>query len=87
MRVFLKYCQLSFIVLLMTFTVAKADMNEADSISPKQASEMYAERKAVIVDVRDDSEWNEQHNLGAIHIPMTQLNGRNQSSSNTKILL
>ena len=76
MRVFLKYCQLSFIVLLMTFTVAKADMNEADSISPKQASEMYAERKAVIVDVRDDSEWNEQHIPGAIHIPLAQLNGR-----------
>ena len=76
MRVFLKYCQLSFIVLLMTFTVAKADMNEADSISPKQASEMYAEQKAVIVDVRDDSEWNEQHIPGAIHIPLAQLNGR-----------
>jgi len=76
MRVFLKYCQLSFIVLLMTFTVAKADMNEADSISPKQASEMYAEQKAVIVDVREDSEWNEQHIPGAIHIPLAQLNGR-----------
>ena len=76
MRVFLKYCQLSFIVLLMTCPVAKADMNEADSISPKQASEMYAERKAVIVDVRDDSEWNEQHIPGAIHIPLAQLNGR-----------
>jgi rhodanese-related sulfurtransferase len=76
MRVFLKYCQLSFIVLLMTCTVAKAKMNEADSISPKQASEMYAEHKAVIVDVREDSEWNEQHIPGAIHIPLAQLNGR-----------
>ena len=76
MRVFSKYCQLSFIVLLMTFTVAKAEMNEADSISPKQASEMYAEHKAVIVDVREDSEWNEQHIPGAIHIPLAQLNER-----------
>ena len=73
---FLKSCQLSFIVLLMTRVVAKAKMNEADSISPKQASEMYAEQKAVIVDVRDDSEWNEQHIPGAIHIPLAQLNGR-----------
>ena len=76
MRVFLKYCQLSFIVLLMTCAVAKAEMNEADSISPKQASVMYAEQKAVIVDVREDSEWNEQHIPGAIHIPLAQLNGR-----------
>ena len=76
MRVFLKYCQLSFIVLLMTCAVAKAGMNEADSISPKQASEMYAEKKAVIVDVREDSEWNEQHIPGAIHIPLAQLNER-----------
>ena len=60
----------------MTSVVAKAKMNEADSISPKQASEMYAEQKAVIVDVRDDSEWNEQHIPGAIHIPLAQLNGR-----------
>jgi rhodanese-related sulfurtransferase len=76
MRVFLKYCQLSFIVLLMTCAVAKAGMNEADSISPKQASEMYAEKKAVIVDVREESEWNEQHIPGAIHIPLAQLNER-----------
>jgi rhodanese-related sulfurtransferase len=76
MRVFSKYCQLSFIVLLMTCAVAKAKMNEADSISPKQASVMHAEQKAVIVDVREDSEWNEQHNPGANHIPLAQLNGR-----------
>jgi rhodanese-related sulfurtransferase len=74
MSVFLKYCQLSFIVLLMACPVAKADMNEADSISPKQASEMYADQKAVIVDVREDNEWNEQHIPGAIHIPLAQLN-------------
>ena len=76
MRVFSKYCQLSFIVLLMTCAVAKAKLNEADSISPKQASVMHAEQKAVIVDVREDSEWNEQHIPGAIHIPLGQLNER-----------
>ncbi len=76
MRVFSKYCQLSFIVLLMTCTVAKAKMNEADLIYPKQASVKHAEQKAVIVDVREDSEWNEQHIPGAIHIPLAQLNGR-----------
>ena len=60
----------------MTRVVAKAKMNEADSISPKQASVMHAEQKAVIVDVREDSEWNEQHIPEAIHIPLAQLNAR-----------
>jgi rhodanese-related sulfurtransferase len=76
MRLFSKYFQLSFIILLMGCAVAKADMGEIASISPKEASAMYADKKAVIVDVREDSEWNEQHVPGAIHIPLAQLNER-----------
>ena len=33
-------------------------------------------QKAVIIDVREDSEWNAQHIPGAIHIPLAQLNDR-----------
>lgn len=76
MRLFSKYFQLSFMILLMGCAVAKADMGETESISPKEASAMYADKKAVIVDVREDSEWNEQHIPGAIHIPLAQLNER-----------
>jgi rhodanese-related sulfurtransferase len=76
MRLLAKYCQLSFIILLMGCAVARADMGEIESISPKEAAAMYAEKKAVIVDVREDSEWNEQHIPGAIHIPLAQLNER-----------
>ena len=76
MRVFLKYCQLSFIALLLGLAVARADMGEIKSISPKEASTMHSEKNAVIVDVREDSEWNEQHIPGAIHIPLGQLNER-----------
>ena len=76
MRLFSKYFQLSFMILLMGCAVAKADMGEIESISPKEASAMYADKKAVIVDVREDSEWNEQHIPGAIHIPLAQLNER-----------
>ena len=35
MREFLKYCQFSFIILLMGCAVANADMGEIESISPK----------------------------------------------------
>jgi rhodanese-related sulfurtransferase len=76
MRLFSKYFQLSFMILLMGCAVAKADMGEIESISPKEASAMYADKKAVIVDVREDSEWNEQHIPGSIHIPLAQLNER-----------
>jgi rhodanese-related sulfurtransferase len=37
---------------------------------------MFAEQKAIIVDVREDSEWNEGHIAGAIHIPLAQVESR-----------
>jgi rhodanese-related sulfurtransferase len=76
MRILSKYCQLSFIVLLMTCAVAKADTGDIESISPKKASAMFTGQKAVIVDVCEDIEWNEQHIPGAIHIHLAQLNKR-----------
>ena len=76
MRLFSKYFQLGFMILIMGCAVAKADMGEIEAISPKEASAMYTEKRAVIVDVREDSEWNEQHIPGAIHIPLAQLTER-----------
>jgi Rhodanese-like domain len=71
MRVFSKYCQLSFIILLMGCAVARADADDrVELISAKEASVTYTEKKAVIVDVREDSEWNEQHIPVAIPIPL-----------------
>ena len=46
------------------------------AISPKESAVMLAEQKAIIVDVREDSEWNEQHIAGAIHIPLAQVQSR-----------
>jgi rhodanese-related sulfurtransferase len=48
----------------------------ADTVSPKEAAAMRVDNKAVIVDVREDDEWNEHHIHGAIHIPLGQLDGR-----------
>ena len=72
MRNLLKYCGLSFIILMLGCAAASA----GESISPQEASAMYAGQKAVIVDVREDSEWNAGHIPGAIHIPLGQLNDR-----------
>ena len=68
----LKYCRLSFIILMLGCATASA----SESISPQEASAMSTGQKAVIVDVREDSEWNAQHIPGAIHIPLAQLNDR-----------
>ena len=77
MRLFSKFCRLSFMILLLGCAVARADTDDrVELISPREASVMYAEKNAVIVDVREDSEWNEQHIPGAIHIPLAQLNER-----------
>lgn len=37
---------------------------------------MQAMKKAIIVDVREDSEWQEQHVPSALHIPLGQLDKR-----------
>ena len=74
MRSFLQYLQLGFVTILLG--CANADVDSIDSISPVEASVMTSEQKAVIIDVREDSEWNEQHIPGAIHIPLAQLNDR-----------
>ena len=77
MRLFSKYFKLGFMILLMGCAVARADTDDrVELISAKEASVMYTEKKAVIVDVRENSEWNEQHIPGAIHIPLGQLNER-----------
>lgn len=46
------------------------------SISPKQAADMLASKQAVIIDVREQDEWNELHIEGAIFIPLASLDSR-----------
>lgn len=50
--------------------------NKTDSVSPQDAATLFSEKKAIIVDVREDDEWKQQHIPGAIHIPLGQLLGR-----------
>jgi rhodanese-related sulfurtransferase len=50
--------------------------NNTGSVSPQQASTLLAEKQAVMIDVREDDEWNQQHIPGAIHIPLGQLLSR-----------
>jgi len=56
--------------------LAGCTQSDLASVSAKEAATMFAEQKAIIIDVREDSEWNEQHIAGAIHIPLAQVASR-----------
>jgi rhodanese-related sulfurtransferase len=73
MRAFLKFFLLVSVAILMGSFTAYA---ETQAISAVEANRLLSGQKAVIVDVREESEWNEQHIPGAIHIPLGQLNER-----------
>ncbi|UOA08789.1 rhodanese-like domain-containing protein [Methylobacter sp. S3L5C] len=70
MRLLLRFFQSAFVALLIACAVGQAEAASNESLSPRAASSMSAAQKAVIVDVREDSEWNKQHIPGAIHIPL-----------------
>ncbi|MGZ8239080.1 MAG: rhodanese-like domain-containing protein [Methylobacter sp.] len=72
MRLFSKYCRLGvFLLIASPFAIA-----ESDVISPNEAATMRVKNHAVIVDVRENDDWNEHNIHGAIHIPLSQLNDR-----------
>ncbi|MEQ1531257.1 MAG: rhodanese-like domain-containing protein [Methylococcales bacterium] len=61
------------LALITGFLLSGCSMSETNNISAKQAALLQAENKAVIVDVRENSEWNQKHIPGAVHIPLDQL--------------
>jgi len=63
-------------VLLAGYAVSSHSVSSSENISPVQAAAQFSEKKAVIVDVREDQEWQESHIPGAIHIPLGQLQSR-----------
>lgn len=65
----------SIIVLTLLFGVGCSSA-ENNAISPTEAANLQKSQQAVIIDVRDDKEWQQQHIPGAIHIPLAELNNR-----------
>ena len=57
--------------ILSIFLLLNCDFVQAasDLVTPKEASVLTSEKKAVIVDVREEDEWNAGHIAGAVHIP------------------
>lgn len=62
-------------LLLLTslFTSFIAVAENIPAVSPHEALQMQTQKKAVIVDVRENDEWNSGHIAGAIHIPLDEI--------------
>jgi rhodanese-related sulfurtransferase len=63
-------------ITFLSFLTAACGSSEPRAISANTAAEMLLQQVAVIVDVREQNEWNEAHIQGAIHIPLGQLKAR-----------
>lgn len=61
------------IVLLTSLLGISSAFADIPAVSPQQAAQMQAQQKAVIVDVRENDEWNSGHIAGAIHIPLNEV--------------
>ncbi len=68
------FLQLSTVAFLSTVILGCTP--EVPTVSPKQASAMFDEKQAIIIDVREQEEWDEQHIEGAIFIPLSQVKSR-----------
>ncbi|MGJ8620759.1 MAG: rhodanese-like domain-containing protein [Methylophilaceae bacterium] len=60
-----------FLTLLMV-----ACSNDVPTVSPNQAAEMLNKQEAIMVDVREKDERNEQHIKDTLFIPLAQLDSR-----------
>lgn len=73
----IRYLRLLTIFLLsINSAIIMADNATIDSLSVQQASTLFSEKNAIIVDVRENNEWQEQHIPNAIHIPLGELSSR-----------
>ena len=73
----IRYLRLLTIFLLsLNSAIIMADNATIDSLSVQQASTLFSEKNAIIVDVRENNEWQEQHVPNAIHIPLGELSSR-----------
>lgn len=62
-------------MLLLTslFASSIAMAENIPAVSPHEALQMQTKKQAVIVDVRENDEWNAGHIAGAIHIPLGEI--------------
>ncbi len=73
---YLRFVSLIIMVSMSSFLKAETQSQSVEGISPVVAEQLFNKQQAIILDVREDIEWKEQHIPGAIHIPLGQLSER-----------
>lgn len=63
-------------VLLFFVVAVLSACTRVPTVSAENAAQLFNEQKAVIIDVREQEEWDEQHIEGAILIPLDQVESR-----------
>lgn len=71
-----KFSQLFLILSMFILTACSASADGFGKVSPDQAVQMVANEEAIIIDVREQSEWDGGHISGAIFIPLGQVKSR-----------
>lgn len=61
------------LLLQLLFVACSSDV---PTVSPNQAADMLSKKEAIIVDVRERDERNEEHIEGTLFIPLAQLESR-----------
>lgn len=61
------------VLLLLAISACSVDV---PTVTPNQAAKLFSDKQAIIVDVREQAEWDEQHIDGAIFIPLNQIESR-----------
>lgn len=64
------------VILLASLFGISSVLADVPAVSPQQAAQMQSEQNAVIIDVRENDEWNAGHIDNAIHIPLNDIQNR-----------
>ena len=81
--------RVAFVVLYALLAIHSPSFAQTTAVSVQEAAQLHADKKAIIVDVREDDEWQAEHIKGAIHIPLNELEQRLtelKSYKNTQII-
>jgi len=70
-----KQC-MQFLCLTLLAFLLSACGPDVPGISTDEASKLFVEDKAIMIDVREQEEWDEQHIEGVIHIPLGEVETR-----------
>lgn len=64
------------VTILLLWSLLGAGLGGVQALVPQQAALLINHEDAVILDVREDSEYTQGHILNAIHIPLGALSGK-----------